>query len=378
MSPVVGEVQRARLHKTFAEVCAIPSPTRHERGVADWLTRELASMGLAVQEDDCGSRVGADAGNLLVRLPGTGQTTVLLCAHMDTVPPQAALQPVQRDGNWINAEPGIIGADNKAAVAAMVELARLWRPADRCLPAVGVELLFTISEEDGLRGAREFDLGRLKSSFGYVFDHGSPVGEIITASPTYMRIEAEFRGRAAHAGVAPERGVNAITAAAAAIVNMPQGRLDSGTTANVGMVSGGTAANVVAERCQITAEVRAIEQTQLGRYVAETVDVLEDAANTAGCDVSVSLQEMFAGYKLGERDRTVALASRALRRIGYEPTRRSSAGGSDANAFRSAGFACTNLANGTENAHEPAERVSLASLEANLELMLALLEEAAA
>ncbi|HET9094446.1 MAG TPA: M20/M25/M40 family metallo-hydrolase [Solirubrobacteraceae bacterium] len=372
-----SDAERQRLHGTFEALCRLPSPTGQERAVADHITHELAALGIGVEEDDAGRAVGSTSGNLLARLPGGGGRSVLLCAHMDTVPLTAPVDPIRRDDGWENAGDGILGADNKAAAAALIVLARiLTERAER--PAVGIELLFTVAEETGLQGAREFDTARLASRFGYVFDHASPIGEVITASPTQMRIDAEIRGRAAHAGLAPELGVSAILAAARAIPQMPQGRLDLETTANVGIVSGGTATNVVPDRCSISAEVRAVEPTQLDRYVTQAIDALQDAADTAGCDLDIQLQQMFTGYRLGVREAPVALAARALRSLGYEPAYRSSGGGSDANALRSAGLPCVNLANGTEHAHERTERVSVAALEANLDLMLALLDEAAA
>lgn len=373
---MVSDAERQRLHDTFSELCRIASPTGDERGVADRITRELTAVGLEVQEDDAGPAVGSNAGNLLARIPGASERSLLFCAHMDTVPLTAPVEPVRRDDGWENAGDGILGADNKAAVAAMLELARLLsaRPDP---PPIGLELLFTVAEETGLRGAREFDVQRLRSGFGYVFDHASPLGEVITASPTQMRIDAEIRGRAAHAGLQPEHGVSAIVAAAQAIANMPQGRLDAETTANIGTIAGGTATNVVPDRCAISAEVRAVQERELDRYVTQAIDALQDAADTAGCDLDVRLQQLFSGYRVGTREAPVALAARALRRIGYEPSYRSSGGGSDANALRLSGFACTNLANGTERAHERGERVSFVALQDNLELMLALIDESA-
>lgn len=376
MTLTVGDTERRSLHATFESLCRIPSATGDERAVADWISRELSGFGLAVEEDAAGTAVGSDAGNLLARIEGRGARTMLLCAHMDTVPLTAPVEPIQRDSGWENANDGILGADNKAAVAAILEVARLLT-AGAAKPEVGVELLFTVAEETGLNGAREFDVSRLESAFGYVFDHASPIGEIITASPTHVGIEATIRGRAAHAGLEPERGVNAIVAAARAVVNMPQGRLDAETTANVGIVRGGTATNVVADLCTVSAEVRGVEQTQVDRYVTEAIDALQDAADSAGCDLDLNVRQLFTGYRLGSREYSVALASKALRRLGYQPRPRSSGGGSDANALRLSGFACTNLANGTERAHQRTERVSFAALDGNLDLMLALLEEAA-
>ena len=375
MTLLAGQAERERLHATFETLCRIPSPTGDERGVADWITRELSGLGLTVEEDDVGASIGSSAGNLLAAIPGSGSRALLLCAHMDTVPLTAPVDPVRLDSGWENANEGILGADNKAAVAAIIELARMFATASP-RPEIGVELLFTVAEETGLNGARQFDVQRLRSDLGYVLDHASALGEIITGSPTHMRIDAEIRGRAAHAGVQPEEGVNAIVAAAHAIAKMPQGRFDDETTANVGTVSGGTAINVVADRCSVSAEVRAVELEQLDRYVTAAIDALEDAADTAGCDLDLNLQQMFTGYRLGPREHSVALAGRALRRLGYEPSMRSSGGGADANALRLNGFPCTNLANGTERAHQRTERVSFAALEGNLDLVLALVAEA--
>ncbi|HWD70453.1 MAG TPA: M20/M25/M40 family metallo-hydrolase [Solirubrobacteraceae bacterium] len=373
----VSARERERLHETFETLCRIASPTGDERMVSAWITSELTALGLDVQEDDAGATVGSNSGNLLARIPGGGERSLMLCSHMDTVPLTAPVEPVRLQDGWQNANEGILGADNKVAVAAMVELTRLLRARDEP-PAIGIELVFTVAEETGLNGAREFDATRLRSNFGYVFDHASPVGEIITAAPTHMRIDAEIRGKAAHAGLHPEQGVNAVVAAARAIPNMPQGRFDDQTTANVGMVAGGTALNVVPDRCTIAAEVRAVEQEQVDRYVTQAIDALQDAADSAGCDLDLKLEQMFTGYRIGSREAPVALAARALRRLGYEPSYRSSGGGSDANAFRVNGFTCTNLANGTERAHERTERVSFVALEANLELMLALIDESTA
>lgn len=377
VSVQLGDQQRRRLHDTFTTLCRIPSPTGDERACADWITEQLESFGLTVDEDDAGGAVGSSAGNLLARVPGADSRSILFCAHMDTVPPTAPVEPVQVNGGWENANEGILGADNKAAVAALLELARILTAGDEP-PPVGVELLFTVAEETGLNGAREFDVSKLLSQFGYVFDHASPWGEVIVSSPSHVAITAEIRGKAAHAGLHPEQGVNAIVAAAAAITAMPQGRLDEHTTANVGTVVGGTAPNVVADRCVIEAEVRSVVQERVDSFVTMAVDALEDAADSAGCDLDITLQQTFTGYVLDATEPSLQLAQRALRRAGYEPRLVATGGGADANAFRVNGFECTNLANGTERAHERSERVSNASLEAGLEVLLAVLVEAAA
>jgi tripeptide aminopeptidase len=244
---------------------------------------------------------------------------------------------------------------------------------------VDVELLFTVGEEVSLAGARELDASRLRSDFGYVFDHASPIGEVIVDSPTHFRIEASFHGAAAHAGIRPEDGRSAILAAARAIASMQLGRLDPGTTVNVGTISGGTAMNVVAESCTLLAEARALDDQRAEAVVAEIVDRLHEAANLSDCDcdVDISVQRTFSGYSLPVTSRPVRVAEQALRACGHEPVRISSGGGSDVNALIAQGFATVNIANGTERAHEPGERVSAAALEEMLDVAIALLDEAA-
>jgi tripeptide aminopeptidase len=368
---------RERLHETFAALCRIESPSGRERECADWVARELEEMGLSVEEDDAGPRAGSDAGNLLARVPGTGEQSILICAHLDTVPPAAPIEPVVVDGGWENANEGILGADNKAAVAVALELARglLAEPEP---PPVGIELLFTVCEEVALRGAKEFDPARLRSRYGYVFDHATPIGEIVLASPTYHRIMAEFHGRAAHAGIRPENGRSAIAAAAKGIATMRLGRLDAETTANVGTISGGTNANVVPERCRIEAEARSLDPVRVEAVATEMIDHLQDAADAGECDLDVVVEKMFEGFRIRARSDSVTTAERALSACGYNPRHINTGGGSDANALQVNGFECICLANGTERNHEPTERVSVDALDGMLEVAYALVEQAAA
>ncbi|MGZ4179033.1 MAG: M20/M25/M40 family metallo-hydrolase [Solirubrobacteraceae bacterium] len=370
------DAERERLHDTFAALCRIESPSGHERGVADWLTEQLHGVGLEVDEDASGPAIGSDAGNLLARIPGRTPECVLMCAHMDTVPLAAPVEPILVDGRWENANDGILGADNKSAIAVILELARRVTAAGEP-PPVGMEILFTVCEETSLRGSREFDTSRLVSSFGYVFDHATPIGEIVVASPTHYRIVAELRGRAAHAGVRPEAGRSAVVAAANAIAAMRLGRLDEQTTANVGLIDGGSAINVIPERCRIEAEVRSLDADRAAAVATELVDHLQDGANAGECDLDVNVERMFAGYRTKSRAPQLAVAERALRACGFEPRHIDSGGASDANSFEVDGFACTCLADGTEHNHEPGERISAQDLEMMLDIAITLLDEAA-
>ena len=375
-----SEAERRRLNETFAALCAIPSPSGSERAVADAIAAELRGLGLGVDEDDTAAETGAECGNLLVRIPSRreGARTILLGAHMDTVAVAAPIEPVVDEGLWINRNDGILGADNKAAVALLIELAR--RVVVEGSP-VGLELLFTTGEEVGLRGARAFDTSVLRAASGYVFDNASPLGAIVAASPTHYRFGATFHGLAAHAGVRPETGRSAVLAAAKAIAAMPHGRIDDETTANVASISGGTVSstNIVPDRCVITGECRSLDDARAEATLAAIVDAIHDAANDPAnaVDVDVTSERHFRGFRLRPGDPVVAVAERALRACGYEPQLIPTGGASDANAFIAGGLPVVNLANGTERNHQPDERVSVQALEGLLDVGLALLDACA-
>ncbi len=363
-----SEAEKARLNETFAALCAIPSPFGDEAAVAAHVTRELEGMGLAVEADA--------KGNLLARVRGRVDEHLLLCAHLDTVAVTGPIEPVVVDGGWENAHAAILGADNKAAVAVFLELVR--RASVEGAP-LGLELLLTVEEEDALAGAKAFDASVLRSRLGYVLDHASPIGGIIVGSATYYRIHAEFHGRAAHAGIRPEDGRSAVLAAAHALTTMPHGRLDEITTANVGSIQGGVGStNVVPERCSLLAEARSLDPDRVETVVAQIVDALHDGAAHGECDVDVTTEKLFTGYRQKASAPAVVAADAALRACGYHPERIVTGGGSDANALELKGIACVNLANGTERNHEPTERVSVAALEGMLDVCLTLVDEVAA
>ena len=336
---------------------------------------DLRASGLHVEEDGSGPATGSQAGNLLARLPGPdGARTILLCAHLDTVPLASPVQVVRDEGVFTNANPAILGADNKAAVAVLLAVAR--RLAREGSP-VGVELLFTTCEELALRGVKEVDRAALRSEFGFVFDHASPIGELIVAAPTYYRIEARFHGAAAHAGIRPEDGRNAITAAARALAGMQTGRLDEGTTANVGVIEGGSAANVVAEHCRVELEARSLDDERAGAVMGEMVDRLGEAATDSECDVETVVEQLFRAYRLPRTAPQVRAAAAALEALGIEPSYVATGGGSDANALVAAGLPVLNVANGTERNHQPDESVTVEALETMLDVAFGIVERSA-
>ena len=362
----------------FLELCAIPSPPGEERLVADRVTAELDRLGLAWEEDDAAERLGSTTGNLVCRLPGAVEegVPILLCAHLDTVPLDGTLEPVLEDGVVRNAGGTILGADNKSAVVAMLEAAR--RVLKEGRRHAGIELVFTPKEEIGLLGAIELDVGSLEARVGYVYDQAAPIGEVILGAPSAQELALRFHGRPAHAGMYPEEGRSAILAASRAIVDMPLGRIDELTSANVGLVRGGTARNIVPEWCELEAEVRSHDFDRVGEVVQQIVDAASFAAAVSDCTLETRIEQKYRGYRHRSDDLAVRLACDALARTGIEPRLTLSGGAADANVFTNRGLPCVNLSNGMVDIHTPDERIAARDLERMVDVTLALIDGAAA
>lgn len=413
--------QRAALQEHFRALCALRSPSGDERACADHVTAVLRRLGLTVTEDGAGATLDGNAGNLLCRIPAApvpsavaaedarpdderetpapdggaeGQLllsaapvvsppepapTVLLCAHLDTVAVGPEIRPEVRDGTWVDGLGGVLGADNKASVAVLLAVAE--RLARQPIP-VEVELLFTVQEEPQLRGIHACDLRELRARCGYVIDHPSPVGGIVMSAPGHVRFDARYRGRAAHAAIAPEDGRSAVLAAARAITALPAGRLASGATVNVGHVSGGDttgqepATNVVPMHARLVGEVRGPNADEL----QATVDVVEAALHDAAhdprgpVDLDLRMETRFVPYGHTRRSNPVVHATAAMEALGIEPRPFVDAGGSDANVLNAHGIPTVNLAGGNRGAHEPGESIAVAALDQTLDLILTVLE----
>jgi tripeptide aminopeptidase len=340
------------------------------------VTRYVEDLGLAVDEDDAGARVGSTMGNLYSRVEPTveGATPIFLCAHLDTVPPEGPIEPAIEDGTIRNAAGTILGADDKAAVAAMLEATRRVLAENR--PHGGIELLFTPKEEVGLLGAAAFDESRLRARTGFVYDQAAPIGDVIVGAPYARSMEVRFRGRAAHSGMYPEEGRSAIAAAARAIADLRLGRVDELSTANVGMIRGGTGGNIVPEHCWFTAEARSHDEARLTDLFQEMIDAITFAAAGADCEVETDMRKSYSGYRFKKDDLPVRLACAALERTGYTPRLGLSGGAADANVFNERGLQCLNLANGMANIHTPEESIDVADLEAMVDVTLALVDAA--
>jgi tripeptide aminopeptidase len=344
----------------FVRLAGIASPTGAEREVADVVKRYLVDLGLGVHEDGSAAVTGCGCGNLVARIPGRGETPpIALCAHLDTVPVERAPQVVVADGFVRTDGVTVLGADDKAALAVILVLARALVAQP---PAGDVELVFTPGEEAGLLGAKALDLGLLTAQRVFVLDSDGAPGTLVVASPTQKRIEAEFRGIAAHAGIAPERGRSAVVAAARAVAAMRLGRLDEETTANIGVLRGGTAPNVVAERCSLEGEARSHDAVKVTEQTEHMVQTIAAEAAAAGVDVEIDVHEAFRGYRHEADSPLLAIGAEAAALAGLQARRVDGGGGSDANVFNAAGLPALTLGVGFENAHSSQERMSLERL----------------
>ena len=364
-----------RLLDLFVRLVEIPSPSGHERAVADFILGYLRDAGLEPAEDDSAALTGAGSGNIIVRLPGAGLgTPIVVAAHMDTVSVSGPIKAVVADGVVRSAGDTILGGDDKAACAVLLAVLADFAATP---PPCGLEAIFSTCEEVGLRGAKALDLKALTARAGFVFDSTGPVGAVITRAPSQKMLTADFHGVAAHAGIAPERGRSAIAAAAAAVAAMKLGRIDAQTTANVGLISGGSAVNVVPEHCRIEAEVRSHDRAALVAQTAQLVDAVELAAGLAGIDVELTVRDAFAAFALDDDALPVRIACAALRDVGIEPRLTASGGGSDVNVYNAGGPPSVNLSVGMESVHTSDEYLPVERLDDAYRLLHALLRTAA-
>lgn len=353
---------RKRLTELFVEYASIVSPSKHERAMADAVTAHLKTLGVVVNEDDSASRIDGDAGNLWAVVEGQGDPHVALGAHLDTVVPTDRIEPyLDAEGVFRNRHRTILGSDDKAAVAAIVHAAELLKAWGRPFPTF--EVVLTVSEETGLQGAKHFDEKVLKSPFAAQFDSAGPVGGLTVRAPSHNTFTATFRGQAAHAGVEPERGRSAVQAAAKAITAMQLGRIDEETSANVGVITGGVATNIVPDACQIQGESRSHDEEKLALVTAQMVDAMHSAAAQVGVDVDIAMVHEYSAFALSGRSPVVRLSKAAVSDLGLKAELLASGGGSDANIFNARGLPTVNLTAGMMQVHSPDEHCSLDDVE---------------
>ena len=355
-------INRDRLVSTFLELVQIDSPSGQEEEIAQHLMAKLDRLDVPVVRDKTGNVIG--------RLAGEGPP-LLLSAHIDTVAPGRGVKPVINNGIITSDGATILGGDDKSGVAAILEVLQVL--VEQRLPHSPLEAALTVSEEIGLIGAKGLDLTSLCAQEGIVLDSGGPIGAIVVSAPSQYKLKAVVHGKAAHAGMEPEKGINAIVVAAEAIAAMPLGRIDEETTANVGRIQGGTATNIVPDRAEIAGEARSRNEEKLEAQVQAMTEALKAAADRHGATVEIDVERSYSTFKLSEEDGIVRRAVAAAKTLGLAPVLVPSGGGSDANIFNAGGIATINISTGMDKVHTTEERLAVDDLVKCAEFLLAIL-----
>lgn len=354
-------IREDRLVELFKSLCLIDAPALKERECVGFVRKYLEDLGLEVLEDDAGAKIGGNANNLIAWLRGNaeGAPRIFLSAHFDTVEPTAGLVIEEKDGVLYSSSDTILGADDKGGMAPAIEAVRAI--VEDGVPHGDVALLFSCAEEIGLKGAEALDIESLGLDFGYVLDTGPPVGSYVVRTATHDKIDVTIRGKPAHAGKDPEHGINAIQVAAAAIHGMKLGRIGPETTANIGLIEGGTAVNVVCPFVKMRGEARSTSVAELEAQIDHMVSRFEAAAREWGAELEIDHQRHYDAYSIPEDSRVVRVAQKASRNLGLDPQLRTTLGGSDANVYNARGVPCIVVATGMEKIHTHEERISRAS-----------------
>ncbi|MGN8647138.1 M20/M25/M40 family metallo-hydrolase [Gracilibacillus sp. HCP3S3_G5_1] len=370
-------INQERVINQFIELIKIDSETGKERKIADYLMKLFQELALEVKEDRTNQITGHEAGNIVARLKGTNPNipAIYFTAHMDTVVPGEGIQPEIRDGVIYSNGTTILGADDKAGISAILELIHILKEN----PIQYGDIYFAImsGEEAGLVGSQQFDITQLPVKYGYALDSDGDVGTIITAAPAQAKLYATIYGKAAHAGVSPEKGISAISLTAKAITKMPLGRIDEETTANIGSFEGKGPTNVVCERVLLVAEARSLVKEKLDRQVQAMCDALEQTASQMGGSVDIEVKHTYPNYKFSENDLVVQVAQNAIKALGKTPRLKVSGGGSDANHLSGKGIPTVNLAVGYEHIHTKNEQIKIADLTELPVLLYKIVEESA-
>jgi len=355
-------INEERLLKRFLEYVQIDSPTKEERKFADFLKLEMERIGLEVIMDDAGEKAGSNSGNLIGKLKGnTDGETILFSAHMDTVSPGVGIKPQIRDGVIYSDGTTVLGGDDKAGIAAIMEA--LETIQEKSIPHGDIEVVFSIHEEGGLLGAKNLDYDNLEAKLAFVLDSGGSPGEIIVQGPAQNKINVKFIGKEAHAGVAPEEGVSAIQIAGEAISNMNLLRIDEETTANIGIISGGKATNIVTNEVIIEAEARSLDNDKLEKQTNHMVKCCEDAAEKFGGKVEIQVNNAYGAFKVDENHEIVQNVKKACENIGLKAYTEKSGGGSDTNILNANGITAINLGIGEKKPHTIEEHIHIKDLE---------------
>jgi tripeptide aminopeptidase len=365
-------INKERLLSDFIQIVKIKSPSKNEKELGSYVLKRLEKLGLKVKMDNTGNKIGGNAGNITGFLPSNDRSKkdpLFFGAHLDTVPLGGEILPEIKNGKIFNADKNcILGGDDKVAVAAILEALEVIR--ENKIKTCGIYIIFTVGEEIAILGAKKLNLKEIKAKYGFVFDGEGDVGIIFNEAPYHDTMEFTITGKAVHAGIEPELGVNSIKVASEAIANLKIGRMDNESTCNIGLISGGTATNIIPEKTYVKAEARSLNPEKLDRLTADIKAGFLRSAEKYGAKLKIKVEREYNGFKFGSDAVPIIIASKALRNMGIEPAIRSTGGGSDVNIYNSKGKISVDLSSGMEKVHSNNEYVKVAELEKLTELIL--------
>lgn len=367
-------MSQKRLVRTFEEIVMIDSVSGNEAEIHDFLKKKFLSLGLDVKEDNSKSKTGLGANNLIATLKGNhAGNSLMFSAHTDTVTPGNGIQMLEKDGILYSKGKTILGADDKAGIAIMIEA--IERINEELIDTTNLEFILSPGEEIGLVGSSALDMKDVKSDFGYVLDSGGTVGKVTTASPTLFMYKVLIEGKSAHAGLEPEKGVSSVAILSTALKSVPLGRIDERTTTNIGVIKGGEATNIVMDTLILEGEVRAIDNKKADMLITEIIEAFESSALLHGGTVTIEVNKMATGFDISDDEPVMKLLDSAGKKLGYEIIRETSGGGSDANVFNEKGKCVVNLSIGYEKIHTTEEYIPIKEMEKAVLLLLELAKQ---
>jgi len=350
-------MNKDRIVSRFIDYVKISSPSYKEADFAKVLKRDMEELGFEVIVDNAGEKAGSNTGNLIGYLKGNKDVEpIMFCAHMDTVTPCENIEPIIEDGIIKSKGNTILSADDKAGIIGILEGIRYIK--ENKIPHGDIEVVFTICEEVGLYGSKYLDYSKIKSKMAFVLDASGEIGGVNVQGPAQTQIHAKFHGKAAHAGLSPEKGINAIQVASKAINNMNLLRIDEETTANVGIIRGGTATNIVADYAEMELEARSLKEEKLEKQVDHMIKAMEKAAEEFGAKVDIDVKYAYPTFYLDKDEPILNIIKNAMEKIGINYKPGTTGGGSDTNILNGKGIKAATLGVGMYNAHSVNEYIS--------------------
>lgn len=364
---------RERLINTFSTLVEIDSVSKNEAKVHEYLIQRFKELGLTVREDDSKKETGLGGNNIIATLAGSSEIEPLFfSSHTDTVPPGEGIEVIEKDGKLFSKGDTILGADDKAGIAIMIET--IQQINEQAIPHGTLEFVLSPGEEIGLIGSSALDMNLIEAANGYVLDSGGAVGRVTIASPTLYMYDVTITGVAAHAGIEPEKGVSAVVILADALPTIKIGRLDETTTTNIGVIQGGEATNVVLDHLLVKGEVRAVDPQKADKLIQEMTDAFQQSAEKHNGSVTIDTKKMATGFHISDEEQVMQLFLEATKNLGFEAIREVSGGGSDANVFNEKGKTVVNLSIGYEKIHTTDEYIPVEEMEKAVQLVIELVK----